>query len=109
MVPRHLAIKLVWRALAPSYRAMRGAPEVVDDALLDGVEDEVRRALAAMPAFAARSFALPPGLRAFYRVAQDGLEPVRKHENFKFYACTWLATRCKVRLIGPMPPTWLKS
>ncbi|MCB9694984.1 MAG: hypothetical protein H6736_24535, partial [Alphaproteobacteria bacterium] len=31
-------------------------------------------------------------LKAFYLVAQDCLEPVRRGENFKFYACTWLAT-----------------
>ena len=87
-----LRTKLVWKTLAGDYRPMQGAPERVDEALLSAVEVEVREALRKMPVFAARSFALPAGLKDFYLAAQDVLEPVRRHEHFAFYACTWLAT-----------------
>lgn len=87
-----LKTKLIWRALRGAYRPMQGAPERVDDALLEEVEAEVRAVLKRMPPFAARSFALPEALKDFYRVAQDVLEPKRAGESFAFYAPTWLAT-----------------
>lgn len=87
-----LTTKLVWRGLAPAYASMKGAPEPVDDALLDEVEATVRSTLTAMPQFVSRTFALPEGLRAFYLAAQSTLQPIGREAAFSFYACTWLAT-----------------
>lgn len=88
---QQLRIKLLWRTLGSAYTSMAGVP-TVDDTLLDTVEDACRSALHAMPPFAAREFGFPRAFRAFYKVAQDQLRPMRPGESFRFYGPTWLPT-----------------
>lgn len=96
MGPETLHLKLAWRALAPDFETLRGAPDDVDETVLARIEQRLRERLKEFPTFAGRPFELPVQLKSFYLLAQNQLRASPRSSkqagNFHFYAPTWLLT-----------------